>query len=392
MSELGQEARSIVAQARAEGGPSAEDRARIRAKLDPAWAAFRARQASDQPSRAAGVLARRPTPWGAFALWLSLSLWPGEKPRLPPLGDGVALQPMAAAGAASQVARAPQLMASEEATSGASGQDHAAAAGGAPGGLASGSHDGSAKRASLAGLRAHDAESVAARADSQRRAQQLANAALRSATSADAHAPSSGHAAAVPAARPGNAPRAANAGRNATTASATNVGRTATAAANATASNAGRSATTASATATNASRSAPLPSTASPEAPTASAREAPLTPNSTARGGDRAEAGDATPSQRDPGFVPQPLDDELEWIGAAQDALRKGQPSSVLRLVQEHAFRYPQGALAPERLALHALALCALQRRAAARTVLADLARRTPSSPLLDRVQRSCGL
>jgi hypothetical protein len=396
MSELGQDARSIVAQARAEGGPSAADRARIRAKLEPAWEAFRARQASGESSRAAAAPARRPLPWSAFALLLSLTLWPGEKPRLPPLGDLAALQPMAATGAAHQAARALQRMASDAAAS-------SVPAAGTRGGLASASHDSSARGASLAGLLAHDAEgSVAARADSQRRAQ-LPNAASRSAPGAGAQAPSSAHGAAAPTARPSNAPRAANADRSATTAHATNAPRLSTAGLRATAAsataihapraaNASRTATTAGATAPDRSRIGPLPGAASPDAPTSSASEAPLAPSSTVRGGDMAEAGDATPSQRNPGFVPQPLDDELEWIGAAQDALRKGQPSSVLRLVQEHAFRYPQGALAPERLALQALALCALQRRAAARTVLADLARRTPSSPLLDRVQRSCGL
>jgi hypothetical protein len=90
-------------------------------------------------------------------------------------------------------------------------------------------------------------------------------------------------------------------------------------------------------------------------------------------------------------FAPQRIDDELTWLSAAQDALRNHKPSSALRLVQEHAFRFPQGALASERVAVHALALCALSRKAAAREVLADLEQRSPNSPLLARVRRNCG-
>jgi hypothetical protein len=104
-----------------------------------------------------------------------------------------------------------------------------------------------------------------------------------------------------------------------------------------------------------------------------------------------ASGGELAPTLRSRAFAPQPIDDELTWLSAAQEALRNNQPSSALRLVQEHAFRFPQGALASERVAVHALALCALSRKAAARDVLSELEHRAPNSPLLARVRRNCG-
>jgi RNA polymerase sigma factor (sigma-70 family) len=109
---------------------------------------------------------------------------------------------------------------------------------------------------------------------------------------------------------------------------------------------------------------------------------------------ERAPAGridSAAPTQRAE-FVPQPIDDELVLLGAAQDALRRGQPTLALRLVEHHAFRYPRGALARERIAVQMLALCALGRRMEARQMLHELTQLAASSPLLERVRRSCGL
>jgi hypothetical protein len=122
---------------------------------------------------------------------------------------------------------------------------------------------------------------------------------------------------------------------------------------------------------------------------------APLEPSAAVAAGSSravaADGGELAPTVRSRAFAPQPIDDELTWLSAAQEALRNGQPSAALRLVQEHAFRFPQGALASERVAVQALALCALSRKAAARDVLADLEHRAPNSPLLARVRRNCG-
>jgi hypothetical protein len=105
-----------------------------------------------------------------------------------------------------------------------------------------------------------------------------------------------------------------------------------------------------------------------------------------------ARATERSPQLRDRELAPQALDDELSWLGAAQQALSAGEPSRALRLVQQHAFRFPRGALATERKVVQALALCALQRKAAARVVVDELVRAAPSSPLVLRVQRKCEL
>lgn len=97
------------------------------------------------------------------------------------------------------------------------------------------------------------------------------------------------------------------------------------------------------------------------------------------------------PTQRRPAFAAQPLEAELRWLSEAQTALQHQQPTRALALVEQHAFRYPDGALAPERRAVQALALCALGRKSAAQTVLAS-AEAQGSVSLFARVRRRCGL
>ena len=104
-----------------------------------------------------------------------------------------------------------------------------------------------------------------------------------------------------------------------------------------------------------------------------------------------SDGGDVAPTLRSGRFTPQPIDAELRWLSAAQQALQRGQPSMALRLAQEHAFRFPRGALAGERRVVHALSLCALGRKTAARQVMSDLAASAPGSPLLARVRHECG-
>jgi hypothetical protein len=96
--------------------------------------------------------------------------------------------------------------------------------------------------------------------------------------------------------------------------------------------------------------------------------------------------------QTDADPAPPSIDGELELLGAAQTALQKQRPSRALTLLQEHAFRFPTGAMVEERMAMQALALCALQRRHAAQTVLSNLEARGPQSQLLPRVRSQCGL
>ena len=89
---------------------------------------------------------------------------------------------------------------------------------------------------------------------------------------------------------------------------------------------------------------------------------------------------------------PRSIDGELELLGEAQTMLQAHRPSRALNLLQEHAFRFPAGALADERMAMQALALCALDRKNAAASVLSSLEARGSRSALLPRVRRQCGL
>ena len=98
------------------------------------------------------------------------------------------------------------------------------------------------------------------------------------------------------------------------------------------------------------------------------------------------------PVQKDADPKPPSIDGELELLSGAQTALQKQRPSRALTLLQEHAFRFPTGAMVEERMAMQALALCALQRRHAAKTVLSNLEARGSQSQLLPRVRNQCGL
>jgi hypothetical protein len=102
-------------------------------------------------------------------------------------------------------------------------------------------------------------------------------------------------------------------------------------------------------------------------------------------------AADEPAKTRAPTPAPEAIDDELLLLGAAQEALRSGHPSRALQLVQQHGFRFPTGALVQERLTVHVLSLCALQRTNAAREIYAELQRRAAQSPVLARVRTDCG-
>jgi hypothetical protein len=127
----------------------------------------------------------------------------------------------------------------------------------------------------------------------------------------------------------------------------------------------------------------------------ASSREPQPTRGETPRRLPLRATDDRTPSravQTDAELGPPSIDGELELLGAAQTALQKQRPSRALTLLQEHAFRFPTGAMVEERMAMQALALCALQRRHAAQTVLSNLEARGSQSPLLPRVRSQCRL
>ncbi|MEM1033611.1 MAG: hypothetical protein AAGN82_24965 [Myxococcota bacterium] len=89
----------------------------------------------------------------------------------------------------------------------------------------------------------------------------------------------------------------------------------------------------------------------------------------------------------------KPADDlraELALMRRAQAALRGGDPSGALSLVEAHRRRFVRGTLAPERIAVRIRALCALGRIDAARASFDQLSGGAPRSPHLASLAASC--
>jgi len=84
------------------------------------------------------------------------------------------------------------------------------------------------------------------------------------------------------------------------------------------------------------------------------------------------------------------LQDELALIRAADAALRAGNPARALALTDEHARRFPRGALSEERAGMRILALCAMG-NASSSGAAAFLASHA-GSPLAPRIRTACGL
>jgi hypothetical protein len=85
------------------------------------------------------------------------------------------------------------------------------------------------------------------------------------------------------------------------------------------------------------------------------------------------------------------VSEEMRLLGAAQRELSARRAGEALRLLEEHAQEFPQGALGEERLAVKVLALCDLGRVTEARRAARDFLSRSPSSPLVPRIRQSCG-
>jgi hypothetical protein len=84
------------------------------------------------------------------------------------------------------------------------------------------------------------------------------------------------------------------------------------------------------------------------------------------------------------------LAEETRLLREADRALRGGSPDTAIALLDEHAQRFPDGVLAPERSAERMVALCQLG-RADASTATRFLANRS-SSPLAARIRQACGV
>ncbi len=81
--------------------------------------------------------------------------------------------------------------------------------------------------------------------------------------------------------------------------------------------------------------------------------------------------------------------EELRLLGQAQTALREGRLEDALARADEHALRFPGGAMREERVAVTMLARCA-QHTAPGPMLQAFLAS-APESPLKRRVREACG-
>jgi hypothetical protein len=337
MTDLSRDARSLVARARVHEGPSAHDRARIRARLEPAWAAG---LAADEAASAASTSFRaalRRVPIAKALVLLAVASWSPSQPSAAGEPAPVAASEVAAP-APPAFERARRAITSSDPASevrvAANGTEpsppvseatprHVQASGQLP---SLRRHGGAPARSALTRNRAREPEPKNSAEGRRPRDLDYPTASGRpSATVADVHAGTP------------NGPAGA----------------------------------------TRTPPEASRPPSARPNAATLAV----VTPQN-----------QAAPTQSRTEFKPQAIDDELAWIGEAQEALQNHKPSQALRLVEQHAFRFPAGALTQERLVVHTLALCALERFAAARRMLEVLEERAPGAPIVARVRTNCGL
>lgn len=89
--------------------------------------------------------------------------------------------------------------------------------------------------------------------------------------------------------------------------------------------------------------------------------------------------------------APPSIEEETALLLGAHGALREGDGGRALLLLDEHARRFPSGALAEERDASRVLALCALGRTGEAKTAGKAFLASHPRSPAAARVRSSCG-
>jgi hypothetical protein len=131
-------------------------------------------------------------------------------------------------------------------------------------------------------------------------------------------------------------------------------------------------------------RSAPAPVAAAPaqaSQPSAPAASPPPAPENTVT---PPPAEEAPP----PRIANNTLNDETRILWEADQALRSGNTSRAVSLLDEHASKYPDGALSPERGAERVVALCKLG-RIDAPTIRSYLSSH-PNLSLSERIQQAC--
>ena len=100
---------------------------------------------------------------------------------------------------------------------------------------------------------------------------------------------------------------------------------------------------------------------------------------------------DRTPVDPPPPPRTSTLAEESRLLRAAHTALASGDGDGALRLLDEHAARFPASVLEPERSTERVLALCRAGREAEARGAARQFLVAHPSGPLAVRVRSSCG-
>lgn len=86
------------------------------------------------------------------------------------------------------------------------------------------------------------------------------------------------------------------------------------------------------------------------------------------------------------------LPQEVRLLSRAEQQMNDGLAGDALRTLAEHERRFPNGALAEERMAARVQALCALGRTTDAKSELTRLTHAYPRSPHLERARRVCGV
>jgi hypothetical protein len=134
---------------------------------------------------------------------------------------------------------------------------------------------------------------------------------------------------------------------------------------------------------------APPPSAASPPAAAALAPTAASVDVAAAPATAAPAAPSASPGPRASAKAREPAD-ELALVSAMQLALRSGNAAQALALANEHARRFPSGALTQEREGARAIAQCQLAEPTARAAVQSAFEARYPSSPYAARVKAAC--
>jgi len=98
----------------------------------------------------------------------------------------------------------------------------------------------------------------------------------------------------------------------------------------------------------------------------------------------------AEPASSAQGPAPSTVGEELRLLRAAQEGLHTGAPAAALARLDEHARRFPRGALVEERRASRILALCQLGEITTGRAEADPFIAQLPMSPFVERIRRAC--